>query len=90
MHNQAHGGMDVATHLEGPGARKGFVKHFAGRLLLGIEQPIDIDLMDETVLVGEGDAFIAGDGDFPGPESAAAGGQEHGETLGRSRAPTRK
>lgn len=71
MHRHAHGGMDVAADLEGAGIGEGFVKILARRLLVGIEQSIDIDLMDEAVPVGEGQGLAAIDGDFTGVKGAA-------------------
>jgi hypothetical protein len=63
--------MDVAAHLEGARGGKGFTEILARRLFLGIELAIDIDLMDETVLVGEGQGLAATDGHFCGAKGAS-------------------
>src|SRR5690349_1653842 len=60
----AHGGMGMAAHLEGTGAGKGFIKVLARGFLLGVEQPVDVDLVDEAVFVGEGECFTSSDGHF--------------------------
>ena len=62
--------MDVAAHLEGAAFGKGLINVLARGLLLGIEQTVDIDLMDETVLIGEGEGFVAIDGHFGGTKGA--------------------
>ena len=85
MHNQAHGRMDVTADLEGAGAREGFVKNFAGPLLLGIEHAVDIDLMDETVLIGEGEVFASGNGHFARAKGAALLGDHTITFRGRGR-----
>src|SRR6185312_8414354 len=64
----------MAADLEGPGLCKGFGNILARVLLVAVEgetRPLDIDLVDEVVIVGEGQAFTAVDGDFGGTERAA-------------------
>ena len=55
--------------LEGAGGRKGFSNILAGVSLVAIETEIlglRIDLMDEFVIIGEGQTFAPVDGDLAG------------------------
>ena len=54
-----------------PASRKGFGKILARGLFVGIEQARDINLMDEFVLVGEGQRLAPIDGDLAGMKGAA-------------------
>src|SRR5690349_19071173 len=56
-HHQFHLGVDVAADLECSGLRKGFGNILARVLLVAVEGetwPLDINLVDEVVIVGEG------------------------------------
>jgi len=65
--HQLHLGVDVAVDLEGSGGRKGFGNVLARVLFVAVEteaRPLRIDLVDEVVVVGEGEAFTVGNRDL--------------------------
>src|SRR6185437_4912260 len=67
MHHQPHLGVDVAADLEGSRRCKGFGNILARITLIAVEGKagrLDIDLMDEIVIVGEGQALAAIDIDL--------------------------
>ena len=64
----------MAADLEGARLGKAFGNILAGRTLIAVEVEIvsvDIDLMDELVIVGEGQRFTLVDGDLGGAEGPA-------------------
>src|SRR4051812_31964954 len=66
--------MDVAANLEGPRRRKGFGNILARVPLVAVEgkaRRLNVNLVNELVIVGEGQAFAATDADFGGSESPA-------------------
>jgi hypothetical protein len=71
VHDQLHFGMDVAAHLEGSRFRKAFAKILARGSFVGIEQARNEDLVNEFVIVGEGQRLAAIDGDFGGAKRPA-------------------
>jgi hypothetical protein len=74
VYDQFHPGMDMATNLEGSRGCKAFGNIFARGFFVGIEaeaRSLNVDLVNEVVGVGEGQAFAAIDGDFAGPEGSA-------------------
>jgi hypothetical protein len=71
VHDQLHFGMDVAAHLEGSRVRKAFGKILARGSFVGIEQTRNEDLVNELVIVGEGQRLAAIDGDFGGAKRPA-------------------
>src|SRR3954469_3222092 len=73
-HYQLHFGVDVAADHKGPAIRKGFGNILARILLVGVEgetRRLDVDLVDEVVIVGEGQAFATIDADLGRAEGAA-------------------
>src|ERR1700761_137768 len=64
VHDQLHFGMNMTAHLEGSRLRKAFGKILAGGALVGIEQSHDEYLMDEFIVVGEGQRLAMVDSDF--------------------------
>jgi hypothetical protein len=72
MNDQLHLGMNVAVHLKGAHARKAFGKIFTWGPFLGIEQADREDLVDEFVIVGEGEGFAAIDRHFNRMKGSAA------------------
>src|SRR5665213_1290181 len=74
VNGQMHRGMDVALHIEGPGDRKRHVDGLAWRLFVGIDvegRRIDIGLVQEGIVVDEGDRIALGDVDRREHERAA-------------------
>src|SRR5690242_2912759 len=66
--------MDMAADLKGPGRRKGFGNILARIAFIAVEgkaRRLDIDLVDELVIVGEGQAFAPVDADLGGTKGAA-------------------
>ena len=72
VHNQLHFGVNVTADLEGAGGRKAFGKILARGLLIGVEQTGGINLMNEFVIIGEGQRFALVDRHFAGVEGPAA------------------
>ena len=54
VHDQPHFRVNMAMDLEGSRLRKVFSKNFARILLIRVKHARDEDLMDEIVLIGEG------------------------------------
>ena len=66
--------MDVTADLEGSYFRKGLDNIFARIFLFAIKAkslPVGINLVDEFVIVGEGEAFAAVDRDLAGMKGAS-------------------
>jgi hypothetical protein len=66
VHHQLHFGVDVAADLEGSRLRKGFGNILARGSLIRVEQTGDVNLMDEFVVVGEGQRLPVIDRDLAG------------------------
>src|SRR5579863_8648197 len=74
VHDELHLGVDMAVDLEGPRRGKGFGNILARILFVAVKAEtgtLGIDLVDEVVIVGEGQAFTPVDADFAGVKGAA-------------------
>ena len=74
VHHQPHLGVDVAADLEGSRRGKDFGNILARVPFVTVETeagPLRIDLVDEVVFIGEGQAFAAVDGDLARMKGAA-------------------
>ena len=72
--------------LEGARLRKVFGKIFARGLLFGIEQADHENLMDEFIVIGEGEGLAAIDGHLGWPKGPAALDNGVGRIRGKDRA----
>src|SRR3569833_2735618 len=74
VNKQFHHGVDVAADIEGSRRRKGFGNILARVPLIAVEgkaRRLDINLIDELVIVSEGQAFATVYIDLRGAEVAA-------------------
>src|SRR5579862_4813325 len=65
MDDEKHLGVDMAAHLKSSGSREFHHDILAGLLFVGVEVQdvrLDVDLMDEFVLIGEGERIALGNG----------------------------